>query len=73
MSRMVSARVKQRESADSVVRRCKCRRVLRVIETELEELREQNRLLTDSARFFADLSERLNAQLRQHRSQDRLG
>jgi hypothetical protein len=41
--------------------------VLRAIEAELEELREENRLLHESATFFADLSERLNVQLRMQR------
>lgn len=41
------------------------------VERELEHLREQNRLLRDAARFFGDLSERLNAQLQQERARHR--
>jgi hypothetical protein len=55
-------------AGSGVQRRCRCRRVLRSIEAELEELREQNRLLHESAGFFAELSERLNVQLRRQRS-----
>jgi hypothetical protein len=40
----------------------------REVEAELEYLREENRLLRDAARFFGELSERLNAQLRKERA-----
>lgn len=61
-------RLRLHDSERSVARCCRCRGLLRGIETELEALREQNRLLRDSAVFFAELSERLNAQLREERA-----
>ncbi len=67
---LTPARVRRVHSASGGLapRRCRCRRVLRAIEAELEELREQNRLLHESAGFFAELSERLNVQLRRQRA-----
>ncbi|HEX6975194.1 MAG TPA: hypothetical protein VF147_12400 [Vicinamibacterales bacterium] len=43
----------------------------REVEAELEYLREENRLLREAARFFGELSERLNAQLRKERARHR--
>lgn len=40
----------------------------REVEAELEHLREENRILRESARFFGELSERLNAQLHEKRA-----
>ena len=45
-------------------RNCICRRAFLDMEKELAALREENQWLRDSARFFADLSERLNTRLR---------
>ena len=45
-------------------RACICRRTFLEMEKELAALREENQWLRDSARFFADLSERLNTRLR---------
>lgn len=45
-------------------RHCSCRRAVLNMERELATLREENQWLRDSARFFADLSERLNSRLR---------
>lgn len=72
MSRSTNGHHDYGESDGSVHRGCRCERVLRGIETELEALREENRLLHDSASFFADLSERLNVELRQQRAQGRV-
>ncbi len=41
-----------------------CLQVLHAIHAEIEQLRAENQELHKSARFFADLSERLNTQLR---------
>jgi hypothetical protein len=60
----------QRSTADDRVSpeplcRCDhCRQVLHAIHAEIEQLRAENQELHKSARFFADLSERLNTQLR---------
>jgi hypothetical protein len=70
MSRLTDAR--RDPGAIDHRHRCRCRLVLRAIETELEELREQNRLLLASAGFFAELSERLNVQLLRQKAQPRL-
>ena len=46
-------------------RHCPCRRTVLAMEKELAILREENQWLRDSARFFAELSERLNSRLRE--------
>jgi hypothetical protein len=66
-----SACAAHRDAGPAVQPGSRCRRLLRDVEAELEQLREQNRLLRHSAGFFADLSERLNAQLRYERSRHR--
>jgi hypothetical protein len=58
------------ESGDTASIACDCAEAIQAIATELEQLREQNRLLHESAGFFAALSERLNTQLRMQRSVD---
>lgn len=45
-------------------RHCSCRRAVLALEKELATLREENHWLRESARFFAELSERLNNRLR---------
>ena len=60
------------ESGDTASIACDCAEAIQAIATELEQLREQNRLLHESAGFFAALSERLNTQLRMQRSQSSL-
>ncbi len=52
----------------AVTRGRRPRRALRAAATELEQLREQNRLLRAAAAFFGELSERLNEQLRRERA-----
>ena len=42
-----------------------CRRAYLGMQNELAALREENQWLRDSARFFAELSERLNTRLRE--------
>ena len=72
MARITTARRKTFETGASAQLCCRCRRPRRNIEHDLEELREQNRILMESAVFFAELSERLNVQLRRHRAQAHL-
>jgi hypothetical protein len=45
-------------------RNCMCRRAYLGMQKELAAVREENQWLRDSARFFAELAERLNTRLR---------
>ncbi len=67
MPRATTAHAKY-HAGRAVARGPRHRRALRAATTELEQLREQNRLLRAAAAFFGELSERLNEQLRRERA-----